>query len=206
MGAVYQAQDMLGGEQVAVKVIHGDAPDLIQRLLREARTLAEIDHPGIVRYLSHGLTAAGQPFLVMEWLTGEDLARRLRNGPLTVRQTLERAGQASRALAAAHRRGIVHRDIKPQNLFLLAPAQAGTVEVPPEALLSSWRRPATPGDDDGAGLRIKILDFGIAHLRATTGITSTGAIIGPPAYMAPEQPAGKKELDARAERYSLGCV
>src|SRR5262245_11937391 len=113
MGTVYRARDRATGAPVALKVVVG-ADDLrAERFARESRILAQLSHPGIVRYVAHGATVAGEAYLVMEWLEGEDLAQRLARAPLTVDEGLALAARVADALAAAHSRGVVHRDIKP---------------------------------------------------------------------------------------------
>src|SRR5262249_43679468 len=126
-------------------------------------------------------TPAGEPFLAIEWLEGEDLGARLRRDGLTVAETLALGARVAEGLAAAHRRGGVHRDVKPGNLWLV----------------------------DGKPGAAKILDFGIARLLAPTlerTLTQAGAMIGTPGYMAPEQARGEEAIDARADVFSLGCV
>ncbi len=179
MATVYRTRDRETGETVAVKLLRGDAGDHAERLMREARVLAQLGHPGIVRYVAHGTSGSGELYLAMEWLEGEDLSHRLERGPLSVDDTLTLARRAADALAAAHSRGLVHRDLKPSNLFL----PGGRVE------------------------EAKVLDFGIVRLaQATIVATATGSILGTPAYMAPEQARGEREVTARADIFSLGCV
>jgi len=179
MGEVWRAVDQLSGEPVALKLILHPSPEQVTRFLREARLLAELDHPAIACHLEHGVTDGGRAYLAMEWLDGEDLATRLERGPLGVDASLALLGRVAEAMAAVHARGVVHRDLKPGNLFL----------------------------QDGAIDRVKVLDFGIARrLDATYGLTDPGAPIGTPSYMAPEQVRGEDEIDARADIYSLGCV
>ena len=179
MGDVYRAQDQLTGEQVAVKVLQGNRALDGARFTREAETLSNLRHPGIVRYVAHGATPSGEPYLVMEWLEGEELADRLDRGPLSIEHAVELARCVGESLAAAHARGVVHRDIKPGNLYL-------------------------PG---GAVERCKILDFGIARTgRDVRTATATGMMMGTPGYMAPEQARGDPDLDARTDVFALGCV
>src|SRR5688572_18832476 len=119
MGTVYRARDREAGGWVALKVLHGGvSPSAADRFAREARVLAELTHPGIVRHVANGRTDTGELFLCMEWLEGEDLAARLTRGKLGVADTLALAGRVAGALASAHARGVIHRDIKPSNLFL----------------------------------------------------------------------------------------
>ncbi|MCC7536871.1 MAG: protein kinase [Deltaproteobacteria bacterium] len=177
MGDVWRARDVETHAVVALKVMHAGAAD--ERFAREARLLSELDHPGIVRYASHGTLDGGGRYLAMEWLEGEDLETRLRREPLSIRECLLTMERVASALGAAHARGVVHRDVKPSNLFL-------------------------PGGDLD---RVKLLDFGVARARIT-GIASTmsGAMIGTPAFMAPEQARGAPDVDARADVFALGCV
>ncbi|HEV8321045.1 MAG TPA: protein kinase [Myxococcota bacterium] len=196
MGDVYLARDRQGGALVAVKVLQA-GPHVAARFAREARALAELRHPGIVRYVAHGTVAEGRPYLAMEWLDGEDLAARLDRGPLPLADGVALARRVAEALGAAHARGVVHRDLKPANLFL-------------------------PGGDVRA---VKLLDFGIARLgggggggfgagsgtpagtgRGMSRATRTGVMIGTPGYMAPEQARGERGVDARSDLFALGCV
>jgi tetratricopeptide (TPR) repeat protein len=179
MGVVHRARDRHTGQPVALKILIDRSLRRLERFHREARVLAELRHPGIVRYVAHGATAAGDPYLAMEWLEGCALSRQLRRERLTVDQTVALGKRVAEALGAAHERGIVHRDIKPGNLFL-------------------------PG---GEPREVKVLDFGIARLSSRAGdATRTGDRLGTPSYMAPEQVRGARNLDLRADLFSLGCV
>jgi eukaryotic-like serine/threonine-protein kinase len=177
MGTVYRARDRHSGEQVALKVLHADQET--ERFVREALLLSGLEDPSIVRYLTHGRTDAGDLFLAMEWLEGEDLKTRLKRAPLTDAESLSLAMRVARGLAVVHARGILHRDLKPANLFL-------------------------PEGDPG---RAKIIDFGIARLGMdSAGTTLAGIMLGTPGYMAPEQARGSKQIDARVDVFSLGCI
>jgi eukaryotic-like serine/threonine-protein kinase len=178
MSVVYRATDRLTGDLVALKLLRDiDGLDP-ERFVREALTLAELSHPAIVRYIAHG-ALDGRPYLVMEWLVGEDLDQRLARQGLTMAESVALARRVCEALAAAHARGVIHRDIKPPNIFL-------------------------PG---GEIARAKVLDFGIARRqRATHAATRTGTVLGTPGYMAPEQVRGERVIDARVDVFSVGCV
>jgi tetratricopeptide (TPR) repeat protein len=179
MGVVFRARDRVSGDPVAVKLLHDASPDLAERLAREAGVLAELSHPGIVRHVAHGATATGQAYLAMEWIDGEDLSARLARGKLTVDEGVALVRRAAEALGFAHARGVVHRDVKPSNLFLAGGAL-----------------------DD-----VRVLDFGIARVRgAARVLTASGIAVGTPGYMAPEQARGEPDVDARADVYALGCV
>src|SRR6185503_16082868 len=119
MGTVYRGRDEATGAPVAIKLLNDDDLDSIRRFTHEARILSEIGHPHVVRYIAHGATAAGRPYLVMEWLEGEDLAERLARAPLRLEETQALSARVAAALAAAHAACVVHRDLKPSNLFLV---------------------------------------------------------------------------------------
>jgi hypothetical protein len=179
MGQVYRARDRKTGAVVALKVMH-DAERLeVERFAREARILATLSHPGIVRYIDSGSTVEGEPYLVMEWLAGETLSARLQRSPITLAETLAVGRRVASALGAIHRRGIVHRDIKPSNLFL----RGGSIE------------------------EVVLIDFGMARRPiADPKLTATGTLLGTPGYVAPEQVYSVPSLDGRADIFSLGCV
>ena len=186
MGEVYRARDARLERDVALKLIPGAAsaePSRLRRFEQEARAAAAIAHPNILAVYDVAVED-GVPYIVSELLEGESLRARLRSGPLPLRKAIEVARHTADGLAAAHDKGIVHRDVKPDNIFLTS---------------------------DG---RVKILDFGIAKLTAAedkpgrTGLpteTSAGAVVGTAGYMSPEQVRGET-VDARSDIFSLGAV
>jgi tetratricopeptide (TPR) repeat protein len=177
-GAVYRAIDSASGREVALKLLARETTDF-RRFEREAEVLATIRHPNVVSYVAHGLDAEAGAYLAMEWLDGVDLAVRIGKQPLSIRESLVIAARAAQGLAAAHAMGIIHRDVKPSNLYLVG------------------GRPDDP----------RVIDFGIARVPATyTKLTATGMLIGTPAYMAPEQARGEADLSPRADVFALGCV
>ena len=124
MGEVWRAVDQETGEPVAVKLLPGHGPEDAARFGREAQILAGLSHPRVVRYVAHGAGDGGAPYLVMEWLEGEDLTARLGRGPLAIDESVGLALCVAEVLGFAHERGVVHRDLKPSNLLLVG----GTVE------------------------------------------------------------------------------
>jgi hypothetical protein len=174
MGTVYRACD-LDGTTVAVKVVDAEDPGERERFLREAAVLAELDHPSIVRYVAHG-EAEDCRFLVMEWIEGETLAQRLHREGVTVVECVDIGIQVADALAVAHARGVLHRDVKPDNLLFLD----GRIKVV----------------DFGLARRT----------RDEQGLTASGVLLGTPGYMAPEQAEGRRDLDERVDLFGLGCV
>ncbi len=178
MGAVYQARDRITQHEVAVKLLRAPGGVHDARFLREAALLAELRHPAIVRHIAHGRTPSGELYMAMQWLEGEDLARRLQRGPLAPADAIDLVRRVADGLALLHARGGVHRDLKPSNLFL----------------------------EHGDPTQVKILDFGIARATAALALTSTGTVLGTPGYTAPEQARGARDVDTRADVFSLGCV
>src|SRR5215471_3779599 len=194
MGEVYRARDTRLGREVALKIIADGAvldPERLQRFEQEARLAGSLNHPNLVVVHDVG-SEGGAPFLVTELLEGESLRHRLSRGRLPLRTALELGVQLAEGLAAAHARGIVHRDVKPENVFVTS------------------------------GGRAKLLDFGIAKLTAPRAIegsrnlldttltpeglgTRPGAMLGTPGYMSPEQVRGEP-VDARTDIFSLGTV
>ncbi len=188
MGSVWLAQHLELGRLAALKVLHAELSarqDIVARFFNEARAATAISDPGIVQIFEYGHHTDGSAYIVMELLEGEGLRQRLKRlRRLPMKDALRILRQTASSLGVAHAAGVVHRDLKPDNLFLV-------------------RDPEVPG-----GERVKILDFGIAKLASdTAGIrTKTSAVIGTPAYMSPEQCRGAGQVDQRTDVYSLGCV
>ena len=182
MGGVYRATDEQTGATVAVKVLESPDRDASSRFRREANVLATLQHEAIVRYIAHQADAP-TPWIAMEWLAGEDLGARLRRGGMDVPSALAMVRRAAEAVGAAHAAGVVHRDLKPGNLFLVR--------------------------DDPRD--VKLIDFGIARLRATVsdltaGATSVGTFLGTVGYLAPEQARGEPTVGPASDVFSLGVV
>ncbi|MFO0624593.1 MAG: protein kinase [Polyangiales bacterium] len=185
MGVVYEATHAWTRRRVALKVLRAEfAGDeaVVQRFQREARAGVQSAHPNIVEVLDMGQDAeTGTLYLAQELLEGEDLAARLaRLGRLSVREATEALIPAMNALEAAHLAGVVHRDVKPANLFLARGTRGGEVT--------------------------KVIDFGVASVADSAAVTRTGAPLGTPQYMAPEQARGERDVDARADVWAMGAV
>jgi serine/threonine-protein kinase len=190
MGIVYEAEHVVIEKRVGLKVLRDDfsrRPDVVERFRQEARSASKIGHEHIIDISDFGETGSGANFFVMELLDGHDLAEELaRKGALPARRTIGIVLQCAKALSAAHKKGIVHRDMKPENVFLVK--------------------------RDGGDDFVKIVDFGIAKMsdietegRPGRKLTKTGMIFGTPEYMSPEQAGGKK-FDHRVDIYSLGVI
>ncbi len=186
MGAVWVADHLALRTQVVVKFISDSLKandEARERFSREAAAAAQVKSPHVVQTFDHGVTEDGRPYIVMELLEGKDLARHLdAMGRVTPETTLEIVVQLARALDRAHERKIIHRDIKPGNIFVC---------------------------ETGPELFVKLLDFGIAKGVDAPKIdsnTKTGSMIGSPFYMSPEQILGSKGVDHRSDLWSLGVV
>lgn len=185
MSDIFAADDRVAGDVAAIKLLqarYGADAETVARFEREARVTQELRHPNIVTLRGHGLYE-GLPFLAMERLEGESLEAHMARGPLSHDALAAVALQAASALDAAHARGVVHRDVKPDNLFVLK--------------------------GDGP-LRIKMLDFGFAKITDRFGQdglrTAGNALLGSPLYMAPEQIRATREVTAQADLWSLAVV
>ena len=185
MGAVFEAVHQEIGRRAAVKVLHPQFAQNAQvatRFLNEAKAANLIEHPGVVEIFEFSRLPDGTTYIVMEFLKGESLAKRLERGPLGL-DTLRIARQIASVLAAAHENGIIHRDLKPDNVFIV-------------------RDPEAPG-----GERAKVLDFGIAKIAEEhTMKTQAGSVLGTPAYMAPEQCKGAALVTDKSDVYALGIM
>jgi hypothetical protein len=181
MATVYRAKDRQTGLTVAVKLLREASDKLTsERFRHEAALLAALPpHPGIVKYIAHGLTEEGQQYLVMEWVEGETLNQRMTRTGLSAAESVALARRIAEALIEPHRQGIVHRDIKPDNLLFLRGALDG----------------------------VKLIDFGIARQIADERrLTSDGGFVGTPGYTSPEQARGERQIDASADVFALGCI
>jgi TonB family protein len=193
MGVVYRARHLIWNEEKALKVLTTEGAGVqqgLKGLLAEAQVMRKLQHPHIVRVEDVDYTEDGQPFVVMEYVEGQSLRQRIQDtGTLETELALRIAAETCSALSAAHQKGIIHRDIKPQNL-LLAKGADGSESV-------------------------KVIDFGIAKVREEAGLSftgmmtgTTGFFVGTPEYASPEQAQGMRgsELDGRTDLYSLGLV
>jgi hypothetical protein len=187
MGAVWSATHTGLGQAVAIKFISNEfvtSPEALRRFDAEAKAAAQLRSRHVVQVFDNGTLEDGTPYIAMELLRGENVYARVhRAGPVPIREAIEILSQCCKALGRAHAAGIIHRDIKPDNIFL---AQT---------------------DEDG--ILVKVLDFGIAKFASGPNdhaSTRTGAVLGTPLYMSPEQARGLKSIDYRTDLYSLGLV
>ena len=189
MGCVVAATHASLGTPVAIKFLLARAaknPSNIERFQREAQAAARIKSDHVAKVTDVGTLASGTPYMIMEFLDGEDVSERLKRGAIAIPEACRYILQACEALAEAHAAGIVHRDLKPANLFL-TPHPSG-------------------------GHRVKVLDFGISKILAEPGVapgadlTKTSTLMGSPLYMSPEQMMSAKDADARADIWALGVI
>jgi serine/threonine-protein kinase len=184
MGTVYRVRHRVLQRELAVKVLRKDLArerDLGERFIQEARTAATINHPNVVQITDYGQLPDSTPYFVMELLKGRPLSRLIKTGgPIPAAQAVRFVSQIAAGVGAAHRVGVVHRDLKPDNIFVL--------------------------DDGGDGReQVKILDFGVAKVAGSASMTRTGMVFGSPHYMSPEQASGQP-VDHRADIYALGII
>jgi serine/threonine-protein kinase len=195
MGAVYEGNHVLLGKPVAVKVLRDkylDRPEVAQRLVQEARLASSIRHEHIIDITDSGSTSDGRTFVVMELLDGQSLAELIRReGPIPEPRAIEIVRQVASALGAAHERRIVHRDVKPENIFLVEKDGSDFVKVVDFGISKSLRGPIT-----GEG----------APEKESLRLTHTGMVLGTPLYMSPEQARGDEDLDHRIDIYALGVI
>jgi eukaryotic-like serine/threonine-protein kinase len=190
MGAVYKARQPSMNRLVAIKVLHAkylSRDDLVSRFRREARSMSQLTHPNTAHVYKYGQLDDGSCYFVMDYLDGHTIAQEVRrNGPLDPDRAIYIMAQVCGALQEAHQAGIIHRDMKPENIFLTK--QAGTADFP------------------------KVLDFGLAKVtekqmgtRSIMHLTQHGTIFGTPEFMSPEQALGAP-LDQRSDIYALGLI
>jgi len=187
MGAIYEASHLGAGKRVAVKLMSKELakhPEALARFRREVKVTTELAHPHIVDVFDFGESPTGEPFLVMEYLDGEDLGHRLeREGRVTLDVAAQIVKQVASALSVAHAEGVVHRDLKPDNVFLLRVADGSVFS--------------------------KVVDFGISKVlkATTTKLTVARAVVGTPEFMAPEQASGRIDwIDHRTDQWALAVL
>lgn len=184
-GRVYKAQHLLLEQLVALKILDAhllESENAQQRLRNEGSALSELSHPNIVKFLAFGITGDGSPYLVTEFLAGQTLAEVLKQKQaLTAEEAIPLFKEICQGLEAAHQKGFVHRDIKPGNIMI---------------------------SQDGDKRSVKLVDFGITFTDGSKNqkLTATGHLIGSSNYMSPEQCTAERDLDARSDIYSLGCL
>lgn len=182
MGEVYEARNAQNNEAVAVKLLQGEGlerPELVERFLREGEIARSLDSPHVARVHAVGRMANGAPYLTMDLLRGRDLASRLRQeGQLPIPELIRLATHVGAALENAHSAGVVHRDLKPLNVY--------------------------EAEHDGATI-FKVLDFGVSKIEGSTGTLTQEGVVGTPGYMSPEQARGRS-VDRRSDVFSMGVL
>ncbi len=190
MGSVWEGRHTTLGTRVAIKFIEAEyagSEEAVSRFDNEAKAAAKIDSKHAIKIYDHGVTDDGKPYIVMEMLTGEPLDKRIeRLGRIPLQDVARIFQQVCRGLGRAHEHGIIHRDLKPENIFLCT----------------------TPDEDEEYA---KVLDFGIAKIKGAAGqqlsnSTKTGAVLGTPYFMSPEQARGLRDIDHRTDLWSLGVI
>ncbi|HEX7499852.1 MAG TPA: serine/threonine-protein kinase [Polyangia bacterium] len=178
MGEVYRAWDPALRRDVAVKVLGASDEDLLRRFSREAEAISQLNHPNVVSVLD--FSAGSTPYIVMAYLRGEDLSTRLKRGQISVGEAVDIILGVCAGVHACHTRGVIHRDLKPGNVFL---------HETPE------------------GTAVKVLDFGVAILRENVSgeITRPGHVVGTPRYFSPEQ-VRSVDADAKSDQYAVGLL
>ena len=177
--SVYQADDLVLGQRVALKMLHQPDREGVVRFQREVRILQALDHPGIVPYVAHGTTDTGLCFLATRWVDGEPLTEWLAElGPLPLDRFLPLARRLAETVAFAHEQKVIHRALEPDHVLI--------------------------GGDDGS--EALVLDFGLARFTQDARVTEEGALLGTLGYIAPEQAQGQTDIDSRADVYALGCI
>lgn len=187
LGFVYRGHALLRDEPVAIKVLKNEFradPQVVERFLSEMDVGRRLEHPGIVRILDGRKAEDGSPYIVMELLMGHALSVEMRRGHLPARRSVSIVERMLRALSFAHEQGVIHRDLKPDNVFIV---------------------PNASGDD-----QVKLLDFGIARVMDSAGgatrKTQTGMLLGTAGYMSPEQVKNSKDADARSDLWAVGVL
>ncbi len=220
MATVFLAEHPRIGKRVAIKVIHPElstSQEMVSRFFTEARAVSQIHHENVVEIQDFGQTPDGDNFIIMEFLEGDTLAVRMKEQRIfEVPRAVRIALQMTEALAAAHGRGVIHRDLKPDNIFLLSPEEPGT----PVAMTDYDPNRDTIGLFDGppmsvsaAPCQVKILDFGVSKIHDAEmnqrhqGDLTGHEVLGTPSYLAPEQATGAAhEVDRRADIFALGTI